>query len=186
MRLIYLSHPEVAIDPEVPAAEWRLSERGYRRATTLGGRPWPGKGFRAISSPQTRARQTAAALFGKNFAVWPDAGEIDRSSTGYLPQEAYDAMTQRLYDAPRQSADGWEVAADAQHRMWGVLNRIWVQQRDTVLIGHGGFGTLLWCKIRAAPIDRRQEQRFAGMGWVAESQGPGWIGRASWAPFEAL
>ena len=86
--LRYVSHPEVVVDPEVPVPRWPLDEVGRARAEALAATTWASGLRRVISSPETKAVETAGMLAeaaGVEVEIRPATGEIDRSSTGYLP-----------------------------------------------------------------------------------------------------
>ncbi len=59
---LYLSHPQVKIDPAVPVPEWGLSELGRERMQTLAQQPWIRPFRRVISSSETKAIETAEIL----------------------------------------------------------------------------------------------------------------------------
>ncbi|MEM9780708.1 MAG: histidine phosphatase family protein, partial [Pseudomonadota bacterium] len=83
-RLIYLTHPQVQIDPAVPVPQWGLSAEGRARAEALAPR-LSGVG-RVVSSREVKAMETAEILGGGRTAeAFEDLGENDRSATGFLP-----------------------------------------------------------------------------------------------------
>lgn len=187
MKLIYISHPETEADAEVPVAQWPLAGQGISRAITLSRRNWPGKAWRAIASGEAKAQQTAKILFPSGFETWNELGEIDRSATGWLEAEDHAEQMRLFYEEPHESARGWERAVDARARMEAAVRRIWMAGRDTVLVGHGTVGTLLWSALLKSGIDQRHHQSSNGQGWMAESFGPGaWRPIHGWRPFEAL
>ncbi|NDV01119.1 histidine phosphatase family protein [Pseudoroseicyclus tamaricis] len=187
MRLIYVSHPEVVIDPGVPVPDWQLSEVGRARTQALAARGWPGDGWRFVSSPERKARETAGLLAaGGPVEVAETSGEIDRSATGYLPHAEHEAHADALFGEPERSAGGWERAVDAQGRMLALAERLAGEGRDTLLVGHGGVGTLLWCALAGRPIARAEDQRGGGHVWEAAWEGGAWAARHPWRPFEAL
>ncbi|MFN4172958.1 MAG: histidine phosphatase family protein, partial [Pseudorhodobacter sp.] len=119
-RVLYLSHPEVDIDPLVPVPRWGLSAVGRARLGAALARGWPGSGWQIVSSPETKARETAAliaAATGDPVLIHPDMGEVDRSSTGYLPHDRHEALADALFANPLQGPEGWESAGAAQVRI---------------------------------------------------------------------
>jgi len=168
--LYYVSHPEVIIDPDVPVPDWMLSEHGRDRAHALVGQPWVESVASVVSSPETKARETADAIASRldlAIEVRPTTGEIDRSSTGYVPAERHEELADRLFATPDRSADGWERAVDAQARMVAALSDVIVDGPDDVaVVGHGGVGTLLLCHLAGSAIDRRHDQPTAGCFWT--------------------
>jgi len=188
--LFYLSHPQVNIDPDQPVADWSLSNTGWARVTALAGRNWPRKPAHVFSSPETKARQTAAILatpLGVPVNILPRTGEVDRSSTGYLPHDEHEAQADLLFANPTESAGGWERAVDAQSRMLASMAQI---QRshpvgDLLMVGHGAVGSFLWCAIAGRRIHRSEDQHpGGGCIWMAELTVTGPKPLQPWAPME--
>ena len=77
-------------------------------------------------------------------------GENDRSSTGYLPPEVFEAT------ADRASADG-----------------------DVAIVAHGGVGTLLLCALSGVEITRALDQPGHGHRFALERESRrvihGWV-----------
>ncbi|MEM9135589.1 MAG: histidine phosphatase family protein [Actinomycetota bacterium] len=177
--LRYVTHPNVEIDPAVPVPEWSLSDVGRRRARALLSQPWIGSVGAIVSSGETKARETAAVLAAFRrieIEERPDTGEIDRSSTGFVPPERHDALAVRLFAEPERSADGWETAVAAQHRIVAATADLVADAgevsepspgagADVVIVGHGGVGTLLWCHLAGEVIDGRYDQPGQGHYW---------------------
>lgn len=188
MRLIYVSHPEVVIDPDVPVPDWSLNDLGRSRTEALAATGWPGAGWRIVSSPEVKALETARILAaGAPIEVDETTAEVDRSSTGYLSHAEHEAQADALFARPEVSTKGWERAADAQARMVTALARLVADGRDVMLVGHGAVGSLLWCHIAGRVIARSEDQPRGGCFWRADLtvQG-GWQPVQSWQPFEAL
>lgn len=161
-RLIYLTHPQVQIDPAVPVPDWGLSALGRARVQALAATGWPGA-LRIVASPERKARETAELL--GQFEVHPAMGEVDRSATGYVPHDRHEALAGAMFAHPEASAEGWERGVDAQARMIAALAEL--PPGDLLLVGHGAVGTLLWCALTGAKI-RRGEDQPAGGGCVWE------------------
>lgn len=182
--LRYVSHPEVVINPHVPVPEWDLSDVGRERTHRMLQQPWVTTVTRVVSSGEGKARQTAAVLadhLGLTVEIRPDTGEVDRSSTGYVPDERHTELANQLFAQPEQSADGWERAIDAQQRMvTATIDLVAAPDRPdglpptgedgdrptTVLIGHGGVGTLLYCHLAGLEIARHHDQDHPGHYWT--------------------
>ena len=165
-----MSHPNVEIDPDVPVPDWALSERGRERAIAMLNQPWLTSIGAVVSSAERKAVETAelvADRLGLVVDVRPTTGEIDRSSTGFVPHERHEELADRLFAEPDESADGWERAVDAQRRIVdGVSDLVVDAEADAVIVGHGGVGTLLWCHLAGVPIDRSLDQPGQGHHWA--------------------
>ncbi|MCO5126674.1 MAG: phosphoglycerate mutase family protein [Rhodobacteraceae bacterium] len=169
--LRYLTHPEVAIDPAVPVPDWGLSDRGRARVLALAARGWPAGTGRIASSAERKAAETAgilAAALGLQVEHRPAQGEIDRSATGYVPHERHEALADRFFADPDQSAEGWETARAAGARVLADLEALLARHGagrgagDLLVVGHGGVGTLLYCHFAGLPPARRHDQPAGG------------------------
>lgn len=182
MRLIYLSHPEVHIDPMVPVPDWGLSEIG--RARVLAAKGWP-KVTRVVSSDERKARETAeilAGALGLSAGVHAGLAEIDRSATGYVPHEQHEALANQLFSEPHTSASGWETAYSAQQRAVSALQDVLAEGDDVLVVGHGGVGTLSWCHFAGKSIARKYDQPCGGCVW--EAFGPAFEPKSGWRRLE--
>ena len=114
---IYVTHPQVRIDPDVPVPHWGLSELGTARAQAAARCGWATQLSRILSSDETKALETAAILArpaGVEVEVLEHAGENDRSATGFLVPEEFEKAANWFFANPEQSFHGWERAVDAQ------------------------------------------------------------------------
>lgn len=163
----YLSHPQVVIDPAVPVPLWGLSELGRGRVLAVRNRPWLAGIAWIVSSGEIKAVETArliAEATGALIEIREDMHENDRSSTGFLPAEEFEAVADALFARPDESARGWETARAAQDRVVAAVRDV-IGDRTAepiLFVGHGGVGTLLACAIRGKPIDRRHDQGLCG------------------------
>lgn len=168
MYALYVSHPQVVMDPAVPVPQWRLSGRGRERAghfaeATLA------KGIRRIvSSHEVKARETAeilAAALGIGFEMLDGFEEIDRSVPGYVDAQRFEELANACFAQPEQSAEGWERAVDAQARIVAAFNAV-IAAHDArepiAFVGHGGVGTLLKSHLAGRGISRAGDQPLGG------------------------
>ncbi len=163
----YLTHPEVIIDPSVPIPDWGLSDRGRARVEALATSDLLGGTTAIISSPERKALDTAAILakaLGVAVSVAPDSHENDRSATGYLPKEAFEATADRFFAAPDTSIEGWETAKAAQDRIIRTMKAALKVHADgdILIVGHGAVGTLFYCWCAGKPISRQYDQTGGG------------------------
>ncbi len=88
MYALYVTHPEVVIDPNVPTPRWGLSPLGRSRAERFANHPLVNGVTRIVSSTETKALELAAILAedcGAPVDSGDKFGESDRSSTGFVP-----------------------------------------------------------------------------------------------------
>jgi len=165
---VYLTHPEVTIDPNVPVPEWGLSDTGRQRAARAVFLPFAREVRQVISSAEVKAVETAQILAGRLglfHKVLPFLHENDRSATGFLPPEEFEAVADDFFARPADTVRGWERAIDAQNRVVNGLRSALrhVPEAEPVLfVGHGAVGTLLMCHLMATPISRAHDQGCGG------------------------
>jgi broad specificity phosphatase PhoE len=186
----YLSHPEVDIAPAVPVPAWGLSLLGRERVLAVREAPWLRACGRIVTSAERKAVETAdliAAASGAQVEVRPGMHENDRSATGFLPPAEFEAVADRFFAAPEASVRGWERAVDAQQRIVSEFDAVLAghdHATSLLVVGHGGVGTLLYCRLAGQPIDRRFDQSRAGSVFAVE------LARRrpllGWTPMEAL
>lgn len=174
--LRYVSHPEVAIDPDVPVPEWSLSAAGRSRALVGATRAWAADIDRIVSSPETKAIETAeilAAPHDLDIEVRDGTGEIDRSSTGFVTHDHHEQLADLLFAHPHESAEGWERAVDATARMVRHLDDVLGANTagHVVIVGHGGVGTLLMCELAGFDVARSRDQPHGGCHWAWNATG---------------
>lgn len=177
---LYLTHPQVQVDPAVPVPLWGLSEVGRARTRAFAARfDLPGVA-RIVSSTEEKAKETAAILAaarGLPVEVREAMGENDRSATGYLPEAEFQTMADAFFARPHESVRGWERAAEAQARIVGAIGAALAESGGTgdgtvLFVGHGGVGTLLLCHLAGYPISRVHDQPPVGGGcWFRAGDG---------------
>lgn len=165
---VYITHPQVRIDPTTPVPEWGLSEVGRMRTLTASQLPWAATLQRLVSSTERKAIETAeilAALRELSVEVLPGLHENDRSATGFLPPQEFEQAADWFFAHPDESFQGWERAVDAQARIVATVTRI-LDEHDSAVpiafVGHGGVGTLLKCHLTGQPIGRDRDQPSGG------------------------
>ena len=94
-------------------------------------------------------------------------GENDRSSTGFLKPDEFEAVADEFFANPDRSVRGWERAADAQCRIVKAVNSIAQKAQsmgNIAVVSHGAVGTLLYCYLTGKPISRAWDQPPNGGG----------------------
>ena len=180
----------MVVEPAKPVPRWHLAPEGVARARAVADRlPGPDAVW---SSTECKAIETAGLIAGRHgvpVRVHPGLDEIDRSATGYLPPGRFQHAADQFFAWPEQPFAGWERAVDAQARILAAWREIVAAPGtsacgSTVLVGHGGTGTLLWCALAGQPIDRRHDAPRQGCFWRCDpahnTVSPGW------ETFEAL
>ena len=164
MFAVYLTHPQVRIDPEVPVPQWGLSEPGRERALRTAQSPWLADIGRVISSDEVKAIETASILAeaaGCRVEIAENMGENDRSATGFLPPPEFEKAADWFFAHPHESFKGWERAIDAQTRIVSAVESVLAghdPQVPILFVGHGGVGTLLKSHLAGRAIGRDADQ----------------------------
>lgn len=182
-RGLFVSHPEVVIDPAVPVPRWHLATEGIARLRRLVIDTAP---TAVWSSDETKAIDSAgilAARFGLPVQVHPGLAEMDRSSTGYRPRAEFERLADAFFARPEESIEGWERAVDAQARVVAAAREVLAGHGhgDIILVGHGGTGTLLMCAWAGLPIARIHDQPAPGCTWRFTLRPPSVT--EAWRPF---
>ncbi len=168
MYALYITHPQVRIDPDVPVPQWGLSEIGAERARLAASRPWASKLGLIVSSGERKAIETAQALAAASGAaveIIEAMHENDRSATGFLAPSEFEKAADWFFAHPHESFRGWECAIDAQARVVSNVDAVLARHDPNVAIafvGHGGVGTLLKCHLQGKPIARQGDQPPGG------------------------
>ena len=167
-RAIYLTHPEVVIDPDMPVTLWPLSETGRQRAAHLAARLIDVPNPVIFSSSERKALDLAEIVseaLGAPIIADHAFGENDRTSTGFLPPVLFEATADRFFANPTESVEGWERAVDAQARIVAVVRAAvadLLENQTAIFCGHGGVGTLLKCHVARRVLSRQEDQAVLG------------------------
>lgn len=164
---IYITHPEVSVDPAIPVPSWGLSAKGRARAAAFAARAVLPHGAPIFASTEQKAIDLAliiADVTHSSVFEIETLGENDRSATGYLSAPEFERQVDRFFGEPDASADGWETARAAQSRIVKAVEGILMGTGagPSIFCGHGGVGTLLKCHIAGRSIARSQDQREMG------------------------
>lgn len=161
--LIFLTHPEVHIDPQQEITQWSLSPIGRQRVESACQSGLFDKIDVIFSSHEIKARETAEIIshyLKKNFMIFPGLEENDRSSTGYLPREEFAATVKEWFAHPNENTRGWESPLEVQKRVVEAISQITAVAPDqNILISsHGGAGALYKAFVLQKPIAQEHEQ----------------------------
>ncbi|MGV7216344.1 histidine phosphatase family protein [Bradyrhizobium sp. UFLA05-112] len=186
----YLTHPQVNIDPAIPVPSWGLSEIGRARTEGVVGTRQLSRTTQIISSGERKAIETAeiiAAKLNLEVEVREAMHENDRSATGFLMPDEFQAVADQFFAQPQISVRGWERAVDAQLRIVNEVEHVLARNKpgDVLFVGHGGVGTLLYCHYSGVAIDRKHDQPGSGGYYFAFSRDDRHV-QHSWRRLEDL
>lgn len=169
--VLFVTHPEVVVDPATPVPAWGLSEQGVRRMRAFAASP-EAEGLTAIwSSNETKAMQAADILaerVGVAVGRLHALHENDRGATGFLPPPEFEVVADAFFAEPERSVRGWERAIDAQDRIVAAFDQVLAASPagKIAIVSHGAVGTLLLCRLFDKPISRAADQPFQGHYWT--------------------
>jgi broad specificity phosphatase PhoE len=167
--IIFITHPEVVIDPAVPVPRWPLSDVGRARmeafATAIAGRP-----IAAVWSSDEQKAEDGAAILAARLAaphfVDPDLGENERSATGYIAPPEFWEVVDQFFASPDVSIRGWETARHAQDRIVSAIGGVDAGSPPGVVlvVSHGGVGALLTAHLQGVSIGQEDRPGHSGGG----------------------
>src|SRR4051812_6934273 len=94
-KLILIKHAHVQVEPEVPADQWHLSEKGKQSCKDLAERLAGYAPFALVSSEETKAMETAAEIareLGISSTTQPGLEEHDRSNVPVMQPREFISM----------------------------------------------------------------------------------------------
>ncbi|MBF9232976.1 histidine phosphatase family protein [Microvirga alba] len=168
--LIFVTHPEVVIDPNQPVPEWPLNAIGRARmerfAETLAG-----KNVSAVYASTERKAMDGAEIvagrLGLPYRTDEHLGENDRSATGYVAPPEFWEIVAEFFGRPHESVRGWERAIDAQARIVKAVTSVARDEPtsgDIVIVSHGGVGCLLTAHLQGVAIGQESRPSHPGGG----------------------
>lgn len=168
--LVFITHPEVVIDPDQPITEWPLNAVGRTRMERFAGLLADRDVSAVYASTERKAMDGAAIVakhLGLSYETDEDLGENDRSSTGFIaPPEFWDVVRE-FFGRPDESIRGWERAVDAQTRIVEAIGRILREDEtagDIVVVSHGAVGCLLTAHLQQVAIGQESRPSHPGGG----------------------
>ncbi len=174
-QILFVTHPEVVIDPEIPVPRWPLSAKGRARmealAEALAGLPvraiWPSDEQKAIDGAEILSERLRAP-----HQVDAALGENDRSATGYIAPPRFWEVVAEFFAHPDVSVLGWETARDAQNRILAAVARVEREAQPglTVVVSHGGVGQLLTPPCRGWRSARRPSRPIPAAAAISGSK----------------
>lgn len=188
--LVFITHPDVLIDPKVPVPDWPLNPRGRARMEAACCQPWAATIGAIWCSTERKAIDAAEILAtsrGLPFSTLCDLGENDRSSTGFLPRAEFEGVADLFFAHPEQSIRGWERAVDAQRRIRAAFDTVQAATPpalDVAVIAHGAVGALLMCALEGVPISRTHDQPPGSGGYFFAVDRATRLLRHGWQPID--
>jgi broad specificity phosphatase PhoE len=168
--LIFITHPEVRIDPTQPVPEWPLNAVGRRRMEHFAALLAHRKIAAVHASTERKAMDGAAIVaerLGLPYRTDANLSENDRSSTGFIAPPEFWEVVRAFFGRPHESIRGWERAVDAQTRIVTTVSRIAREDGtsgDIVIVSHGAVGCLLTAHLQNVEIGQESRPQHPGGG----------------------
>ena len=156
-RILFVTHPDVVLDPAVPVPRWPLNARGRERMAAFA-QAVAGEGIAAVwTSDEQKALDGGDILstaLGVPHLIDPEFGENDRSSTGYLAGPDFWEVVAAFFGKPDESVRGWETARHAQARIVVAVARVAAAHpgQTVAIVSHGGVARLLTAHLQVVAI----------------------------------
>ena len=169
-QVLFISHPNVVVSSDVAVPQWPLSAVGRARMNTALAQPWVPEISAVYCSTEQKSMDGAEILsrhLSLGFKTRSELGENDRSSTGFLPPDEFEAVADQFFALPDESVRGWETASAAQQRIVAAVNSVVEEDGSSgtiAIVSHGAVGTLLYCHLSGRPISRQWDQPGNGGG----------------------
>jgi broad specificity phosphatase PhoE len=140
--LILAKHSLPEVVENVPARDWKLSEKGRENAQTLAERLLPYQLEIIVSSREPKAIETAeivASKFGIQSHVVDGLHEHDRSGVTFLSKGEFQMFGRAFFENPAMLVFGNETADECHLRferaVYSVLNQY--GGKTIVIVAHG-------------------------------------------------
>lgn len=155
-RLVLVRHSQPRIEHNVPAAEWRLSERGRRRAEAMAARL---RGYRANliwCSREPKAVETAeivGSALDISIRVTDGLEEHHRGNVPFFPTtKEFEQAIEEFFSQPSRLVLGSETASQACDRLTGAIDAVLeADSLDAIVVTHGTVMTLYLAKLADIP-----------------------------------
>ena len=169
-KILFSTHANVVVDPNKPVPNWGLSQKGKERHLLFNSNTET-KNITAVYASYEQKAIDGGLILSNHLGVALQKVETlkenDRSSTGFLYEEEFQATANDFFANPNQSIRGWEKAIDAQNRIVSAIKNIISTDKssgDIAVVAHGGVGTLLFCFLTGKEISRQYDQPPNGGG----------------------
>jgi broad specificity phosphatase PhoE len=169
-NLILIRHSQTDARPDVPKHDWGLTVEGKQRAQALAPLLSPYAPFTLVSSPEMKARQTAAPIeqhYNLRRQEIADLREHDRHNVAWAgSEEAFRAAVIHFFEHPDELVLGEETGRQALERFTQAIQRLLVDysDRNIVAVTHGSVITLFAAHF--AGVDALQFWQLLTQPWV--------------------
>ena len=157
-KLFLIKHSMPVLDPNVPAAEWHLGERGRALSELLANKLAAYSLAVIVSSVEPKAIETAqivANRLGKPYEISAGLHEHDRRNVPFMPMEQLEAKVAQFFAKPDELVLGSETANQAHARFANAIDRVIEKypQKNIAVVAHGTVISLFVARTNEIPFE---------------------------------
>jgi len=175
-RLFLIRHPATEIHPDLPVAQWKLSEAGEVQLSALMSAALWRKARHVFSSPEHKAAtvaEHACALHGTPFSLHADLRELKRPSRFI---DDYEREVRQLLNCWHEAPSGWEPVTSGLCRAWGFLEAIVANaQMPVAVVSHGLILSAVRARLLGRDVVDLREWKGIAFASVATVETEGWV-----------
>lgn len=151
-KLVLVRHSQPEIEPGVPAAGWRLSERGRRSAESLAAELHHYRANVIWCSRELKAAETARIIghaLGLPFRVTDGLEEHHRPNVPFFQStQEFEQAVEEFFSKPSRLVLGSETAIQARDRVTAAIEAVLEGDiQDAIVITHGTVMALYLARI---------------------------------------
>lgn len=140
--LILVKHSLPQIEPDAPAHQWQLSEKGRELCSSLADALAVYEPGRIFCSREPKARETAQIVAERLGIACQEADglhEHDRSNVPLLPKHVFEQSVQETFRQPDRLVFGLETGRQALRRFSDAVDRVltMAQEPCVAVVAHG-------------------------------------------------
>ena len=152
-RLYLITHPAVNIDPNTPVNQWSISKDGWKSVIGFMDHELWSEVEEVYASSEPKAYNAAgywAGNIGLAVKIVEGIQEIDRTSTGFIPEPEFGRQDEAFWVNPSERVRGWESVEECYKRMKLALDKIINEsEKDVVaVVSHGAVTNMYVAKMR--------------------------------------
>ena len=151
-KLVLVRHSQPEIEPDRPAATWKLSELGRRRAESLAARLGHYRANVIWCSREPKAKETGEIIghaLGLPLRVRDGLEEHHRRNVPFVQSpQAFEQAVEDFFSRPSRLVLGSETANQARDRVTAAIEGVLESDSgDVIVVTHGTVMTLYLARI---------------------------------------
>ena len=157
-KLYLIKHSMPELDPNVPAPDWHLGERGRALSELLAQKLSAYPLDVIVSSIEPKAIETAqivAARLDKPHEIAEGLHEHERRNEPFTTREKFETRVAEFFAKPGELVLGSETANQAYARFTNAINRVLEKypQKNIAVVAHGTVISLFVARVQPMPFE---------------------------------